>query len=178
MLFHFWPGPSWLLHMFIVTKCLSQTTRTLHYWLILLHFLSSFCSFSLYLALEQDADQVGFTLSLPFVLWYSSVFLRFCCCCCRCCCCCCCCCCGCIIHILFCSSATFVDFIYKREKLLVRHSKQYHKKALVSCYHLIDRTLGFYPHPQSLELPLFSSFHLTGHTFYTFTVCHLVHWAK
>ena len=60
-----------------------------------------------------------------------------------------------------------MDFIYKREKLLVQHSKQYHKKALVSCYHLIDRTLGFYPHPQSLELPLFSSFHLTDHTFYT-----------
>ena len=57
----------------------------------------------------------------------------------------------------------------------VQHSKQYHKKALVSCYHLIDHTLGFFPNPQSLELPLCSSIYLNGHTLHTFTVCHLVH---
>lgn len=155
--------------MFIVSNFLSQTTRTFHYQLILLHILSSFCSFSLYLALEQDADQVGtLCLYLLIVLWYSSVFVRFCCCCY-----------GGFIHVLFLFFCHICGFYLQTgEAPCTGDSKQYHKKALVSCYHLIDRTLGFYPHPQSLELPLFSSFHLTGHTFYTFTVCHLARWAK
>ena len=45
------------------------------------------------------------------------------------------------------------DFIHKLENKnhLVQHNKQYHRKVLLSSFHLNGYTIGF--HPQTLEPP-------------------------
>ena len=39
------------------------------------------------------------------------------------------------------------------ESTLVQHNKQYHRKVLLSSFHLNGHTLGFYPQTQKLEPP-------------------------
>ena len=63
----------------------------------------------------------------------------------------------------------------KSKNHLVQDNKQYHRKVLLSSFHLNGHTLGFHPQTQKLQPPLqhnkhyhrrvqLSSFHLNGHT--------------
>ena len=47
------------------------------------------------------------------------------------------------------------DFIHrlKSQNHLVQHNKQYHRKVLLSNFHLNGHTIGFHPQTQKLELP-------------------------
>ena len=54
---------------------------------------------------------------------------------------------------------TLHDFIHKLKSLnhLVQHNKQYHRKVLLSSFHMNGHTVGFHPQIQKLEPPHKSS---------------------
>ena len=49
--------------------------------------------------------------------------------------------------------ATILDRIHrlKSQNHLLQHNKQYHRKVLLSSFHLNGHTVGFYPQTQKLE---------------------------
>ena len=60
----------------------------------------------------------------------------------------------------YCSEAfiwmvTLMDFIHRRKikNYLVQHNKQYHRKVLLSSFHLNGHTLRFHPQTRKLEPP-------------------------
>ena len=50
----------------------------------------------------------------------------------------------------FCLNGRIYDLIHTLENHLVQHNEQYHRKELLSSFHLKGHALGF--HPQSLHL--------------------------